>query len=84
MKQVIVFPLGCLGENDKKILEDADFLCLEAKDPNKIVMLMPNACTITPDKLLGAALKGLSTDHNACSEMVKELYKLLNPPPAKK
>jgi len=70
MKQVIVFPRGQLSAEDRKAMRAVGIVAIEADDPSKVVVAVPQSAIVTGDDLLIAALAGVNCktyDQNAAT-----------------
>lgn len=61
MKQVIVFPRGQLSDEDRKAMKAAGVIAVEADDPSKVVVTVPQPHMASADDMLLAALHGITS-----------------------
>lgn len=59
-KQIVVFPRGQCSDRDRKAMQRAGIIVVEADDPSKVVTVLPLVSGIAPDDILGAAMNALS------------------------
>jgi len=76
MKQIVIFPRGCLTELDRARLDAADIVAVECDDPSKVVYAIPAAETVCPSDMLMAALKAVK-EGNEGNRFISDLYRRL-------
>lgn len=59
MKQIVIFPKGCFEAKDKRRMQRAGYLAIEAHNPEKVIMLMPVG-NVTGDMLSMAAMDAMA------------------------
>lgn len=78
--QVLIFPRGQLTAKDKKALEGAGIVAVEADDPAAVVCPVPIGSVLGSDDVLFAALAAVhesSTNNMPRTILAEKLYSLI-------